>query len=304
MESEEKTNIEVVEVKAEEPQAEPEMTATPITDASKEEVETQEVIDVEPVEVVEEKPKVAELDIHLNIGKPPSYLKDCLELLDRLKYDEVTFRFMGGNLRIFEMDSARVCLVSANFTVGLEASQDVAFKVKVKPILRVLKIFDNPHMRVEGNKLIIEDKDIVYPDGKTVTVTPKRYETSVLEPDEDIDIEQMEKNLENLNLQASGRVDFSKLWKLTKIFSKDSEVDHVRFECNNLELVASFRGEFEFLRVRLGQGEGEAKASYSIHYLKAFRDEWNIKFGTDQPMRLHDHFSGITVYLAPRIEVD
>lgn len=288
---EEKVEEKVEAVEVEEPQAEP-ITEEPV-----------EAEEVEETVKAEEKPKFAELDIHLNIGKAPSYLKECFELLQRLGYDEVTLRIKGGNLKIFEMDASRVCLVSATFPLGLEVGDEVAFAVKVKPILTVLTVFDNPHFAIDGNKLVVEDKDIVYADGRKVSVTPKRYEVSLLMPNED-DVESIEKSLEKLSLNAFGRVDFSKLWKYAKVFGSKSGVDNIKFECNNVELSATFKGDFEFLRVRLGGGEGEAKASYSIHYLKAFKGEWNIRFATDMPIKLSDSLSGITVYIAPRISSD
>jgi hypothetical protein len=256
----------------------------------------------EEAEITEEERQPAQLDIHLDIGRLPPSFSEALKVLDAVGVEEVTLQFKGGNLEICQMDASRVCLVRASYEMGLVAAQETAFAVNVKELLRILKSFENPHFRVEGNRLIAEDKNMVQGDGRVKEVTPKRYETLILEPDNiDVPIEHLEK----LKFSVKAKVDFAKLWRYAKVFGSDKNLpDALKFEANNIVLSATLRGDFNNLSVQIAKAEGEGKATYATAYLSALSGEWTVEYATDMPLKAHHSLNGITVYLAPRIETD
>jgi len=267
--------------------------------------DTVEVENVETVETIEVR-KPASLDLHVEIGQFPSGFRETLKILEAMDIGEVTLRFKGGNLDICQMDTSRVALVRATYNLGLDHFTDeVSFAVNVRELRNVLKRFENPHFRIDGNKLIAEDKDITVSDN-IIRVTPKRFETLILEPEVDTDMDSIDASLGKLEHTVKAEVDFDKVWKYVKVFGSPKNIpDVARFTAENGSLKVSFVGKTNSLTLDIGENvEGEGKVSISTLFLSALKGKWKVAFSNDQPLKAYDSFSQITVYIAPRIEVD
>jgi len=264
---------------------------------------SEEIEEVEPQEEAQEQTQTAqeepkpEITIALDEEKRKA-LNHILDVMTEIGVSEATFRYDGG-LSVKQMDDSRVAMVVASIALGQqELGEPVkrSFTVNLKALRQALKL----HEPI----IYVRDADMVVKGGVGYTGKEAEVSLPLLETlDEDIPEP-------NLNFDIEATIDFDDIRKAFNILVKKPEA--VAFEANGGELtVKAVNDEMQRISLNGFKSSGEGKAIYGWSYLKALKKTWSIQFSKDSPLKAsrketsgEQKIADITVYIAPRIEVE
>ena len=255
---------------------------------------------IEPQIEVQEEPK-PEITIALDEEKRKA-LNHILDVMTEIGVSEATFRYDGG-LSVKQLDESRVSMVVASIALGQqELGEPVkrSFTVNLKALRQALKL----HEPI----IYVRDADMVVKGGVAYTGKEAEVSLPLLEAlDEDIPEP-------NLNLDTEATIDFDDLRKAFNILVEKPEA--VSFEAKDGELtVKAVNDKMQRINLNGFKSNGEAKACYGWSYLKALKKSWRIQYSQDAPLKAQrketagsgenkTNIADITVYIAPRLEVD
>jgi len=229
-------------------------------------------------------------------------LNHILDVMTEIGVSEATFRYDDG-LFVKQMDDSRVSMVVASIALGQqELGEPVkrSFTVNLKALRQALKL-NEPIIYVRQSDMVV--KGGVGYTGKDAEVSLALLETL----DEDIPEP-------NLNLDIEAKIDFDDIRKAFNILVKKPEA--VALEANGGELtVKAVNDEMQRISLNGFKSNGEGKAIYGWSYLKALKKTWKIQYSKGSPLRAtrketagsgeqKTPIADITVYIAPRIEVE
>lgn len=240
------------------------------------------------------------------------YFREILKGLS-LWFDEDTFKVTPEGMFLEQMDTSRVMLAKLElpkydfeeFEDDVERYFTVNIEDLVKNTLKNIYKDDQVILRLSEDRLLISLKSDI----------ERKFSVPLLENPEELEV-------------PNPKLSFTCIAKLTveglKKILEDAKADNVRIVADTDGLTFTSDGDVVNYSVRLERGqehlldidirEAFVKASYSVDWLqsivKALRplgDIVTIYYGTDLPMQIQTHLTGsgvLTVYLAPRIEVE
>lgn len=242
-------------------------------------------------------------------------LRRIVRILKALDIEEATFRW-NGDLRVRQMNSARVALVDATLTFrqGLDASQPLSKDIRTFTV-NVAQL--NSALRIQEPTIeVLEDR--AYVSGK---ISYDRYSAKVKLPLFE-DEEEVPPDM-NVKFEVATELNIADIMTHTEKLLADP-VKHLRFanEKGKLQIFAANDFQDIDLDVKHKCTGPDATAKYSATILSALgKGDWNIAFSQDMPLKVsgsetHKEYeyegstpksrtvavAQITVYVAPRIE--